>query len=850
MMLQFQEQVAALQTGASLSGLRAEDRFAYLPPAGLLPVGAQGVTWQTFLGPHAPPEATNIDEGLLRSILARSVFVDPIKLSSFASPQVAGQSPPAPVGVYRIPANNDFVLFARSTRGRLRVFLGSANANVPVGQIFAESSRSNTRHFAAGGAGGIYVIDRLDAGAYNVSVNVDGFPETPAAASVTAGRTTDVPFTAGAPGSILVTIKDKATGASVGNKVQSVTATRTGGAPAQGVAAGDKWHVPNLVAGAYSVNVTATGYQPKTASGVAVALGQVANLTIELDAVPSNDAVINLEVSDKATTLRIDAAVQSVKATNVATGAVKQGAKSGGAAPTWSVSQLAAGTYAVEVTATNYQKETASNVQLTAGQTKALPVQMTPTPGSIALTITNSTTGASLNDKVTNVTATSGQQSFNGTKDGDGKWSVANLPPGTYSVTVTATGFQTKTESNVAVAAAQAKPLAVVMQPVQAAPGAINLTITNSVTGAALGDEVTNVPATSGNLIFSGTKKDGKWSITSLAPGTYAVEVMATNYNTKTVSGVEVLTGQVKALPVALQPLPGSVKLAVTDSQTGGAIDNKVTGVTATGPQTVNGSKGGDGKWTVGNLTPGTYSVAVTATNYKSKTSSGVVVEAGQVKNLPVSLQPEPGSIALNVNVTGTGSAIDDRVTNVTATNGQQSFNGVQGGNGKWSISNLPPGTYSVTVSAARYDSKTTNGVQVSSASATPLTVALAPEINMPSTSIFFTRGNLDHQHTEHTHVISATAFAGTPPTGALNTPDVETRPWLASWRKWFALTRPEKGIDETKDPAIKVTSTGSVGDQTVESNGFAVFFRADNTRVAVTWEKRVKTIFPGTEPQ
>ncbi|HYN84771.1 MAG TPA: carboxypeptidase regulatory-like domain-containing protein [Pyrinomonadaceae bacterium] len=935
MMLQFQEQIASMQGATGLANLRADERFAYLPPAGLLPVGTGAFNWQTFLGPYAPPEAQNLDEGLLRSVLARAVSVDPVKINQFPTVQLANQSPPAPVLVYRVPGAPDFVLFARSTRGRIRVFLGSANPNVPTGQIYAVSARNNSQLYAAGGAGGVYSIDRLDAGTYNVTVTAAGFPQAPVAAVVTAGRTTDVPFTGGAPGSILLTVRDKATGASIGNKVLTVTATpSTGGAPAQGApAANDKWQVPNLTAGTYAVGVTATGYVTPAPAATAVATGQVANLTIELDAVPANDAVINLQVSDETTDARIDASVQSVKATNAATGAVKNGAKVGSL---WSITQLPAGTYNVEVTATNYQKETVST-SLTASQVKTVAVEMTPTPGSIALTAVNATTGANIDDKVTGMTAVDAQQqTFNGAKV-SGKWSVANLPPGTYSVTVTAADFQTKTESNVAVLAAQAKPLTVSLEPVAAPPGSINLTVTDEQTNANIDDKVTNARATSGTLSFPGTKSGGKWSIAGLPPGTYSVKVEATNYNEKTTAGVVVASATAHGVSVALQPMPGSIVVTATDSTTGNNIDNQVTGLSASNAlgqqffgtkvgtkwtlanlqpgtysvsvlatnyttktttgvvvtpnapnnltvalvpapgsinltatdsatganidnkvtglsaqnaagQTFTGSASA-GKWSIPNVPPGTYSVTVAATNYTTKTTSGVAVTAGTPKSFSAALVAVPGTISLNVNVSGANLAIDDRVTGVNATNpAGQSFPGTQSG-GKWSIASLPPGTYSVTVTANRYVTKTVTNVQVTSAATTTQTVTLNPVGSQPSTELLFTRGDLERQHTDHSHFITASPFP-TPPTGTLQNPDTEAVDWLEAWREWIFLTRPDKNIDEAQAPKMRVTGSGSIGDETVEFRGFVIFMRTDATRFALTWRKTVETIFPGTDPQ
>jgi hypothetical protein len=142
---------------------------------------------------------------------------------------------------------------------------------------------------------------------------------------------------------------------------------------------------------------------------------------------------------------------------------------------------------------------------------------------------------------------------------------------------------------------------------------------------------------------------------------------------------------------------------------------------------------------------------------------------------------------------------------------------------------------------------KTTPGVGVTSATATPLTVALTPTVSQPATSIEFTRGDLTRQHTEYAHQITPNSFP-TPPAGTPASTDTEVAGWLLDWRTYVAVTRPEKNIDETKTPKVVVTSTTS-SSNLVEQNGCVIFFRADNTRIAIPWDRSVLTVIPGTEP-
>jgi hypothetical protein len=117
-------------------------------------------------------------------------------------------------------------------------------------------------------------------------------------------------------------------------------------------------------------------------------------------------------------------------------------------------------------------------------------------------------------------------------------------------------------------------------------------------------------------------------------------------------------------------------------------------------------------------------------------------------------------------------------------------------------------------------------------------TVPVAP------TSFSFRLGHPDHQHTIHAYLIEPEAIR-TPLNKTPQTPDATERPWLTRWRDWLILTRPELGLDPTREPAIVVTTTrsGSV----VTSSGHAVFFRADNTNIGLKYENTVTTVRVGS---
>lgn len=137
MFLQFQHQLMEMYTAASATSsplpptsppagdgtaptatqkISATQFLRYLPPAGYLPVGANGLDLATFLGPLAPTSITAVDSGLLRSILYTSLFREPIQVVTENNNQAI-----APMDVYQDPSQPHWILFARTSSARLNV---------------------------------------------------------------------------------------------------------------------------------------------------------------------------------------------------------------------------------------------------------------------------------------------------------------------------------------------------------------------------------------------------------------------------------------------------------------------------------------------------------------------------------------------------------------------------------------------------------------------------------------------------------------------------------------------------------------------------------------------------------
>jgi hypothetical protein len=230
-----------------------------------------------------------------------------------------------------------------------------------------------------------------------------------------------------------------------------------------------------------------------------------------------------------------------------------------------------------------------------------------------------------------------------------------------------------------------------------------------SISGTVL-DSVTTLPVVGANVTCTGTPTctptttgaGGAYTLNNLAPGTYTVQVSATNYGTQSATDT-VTSGAAPPDNFNLIPNPGSITGTVTDSVTGVPISG--ASVTCTGTSTCTPtSTAGDGTYTLSNLTEGSYTVTFAANQYGSQSPNVNVSPGGTTTESPV-LVPNTGSISGVVSDSVSGNPISSASVSCTGT--PTCTGTTTGSDGSYLLSPLAEGNYSVTVSATGYKSQT-----------------------------------------------------------------------------------------------------------------------------------------------
>jgi hypothetical protein len=199
------------------------------------------------------------------------------------------------------------------------------------------------------------------------------------------------------------------------------------------------------------------------------------------------------------------------------------------------------------------------------------------------------------------------------------------------------------------------------------------------------------------------TNVTGYYFMSGISEGLHLLEASAPNYQEFT-KEILVIANRTITVNFVLNTTMGILQGKITDALTGDPLPQ----ATILLPDISKGELSGtDGSFIIINIPSGSYRVVVTREGYESDEAVVDIPANGTVaKNFALTPLPEP---VLNGTVSG---VVRDEKTNAVIANALVSIDGtnfktVAGGNGAFFIQNVPPGTYSVTVTAKDYDPTT-----------------------------------------------------------------------------------------------------------------------------------------------
>ncbi len=303
----------------------------------------------------------------------------------------------------------------------------------------------------------------------------------------------------------------------------------------------------------------------------------------------------------------------------------------------------------------------------------------------------------------------------------DGTFALDNVPsPNVYQLVVVKTGYATTIqqldvaggEQRTGVQLSLRKGDGLISGTVSDAAGALaNVTITantgqTSVTTVSLTDR-----AHKGQFTLRGLPTPGSFTLTATASD-HAAQTLSL-----TLAAGQKLTGVSITLGTSSGALSGIVS-QLSPGKGGTTKQTPAAGVTVTATdgllsvQSQTDSRGHIGHWRIGGLpVPGTYTLTFSRDDLTAQTVSASIDANGQVAGGPVQVAMQPATTTVSGIVTQTCAAVANCVptpvgeATVTLTAGAQSYTVTTASfpgtdRGHYVLANIPPGTYTLTVSS------------------------------------------------------------------------------------------------------------------------------------------------------
>jgi hypothetical protein len=463
--------------------------------------------------------------------------------------------------------------------------------------------------------------------------------------------------------------------------------------------ANGNYSITSVPEGTYTIEVSLSGYTTETISAFSVA-GNVTDKDLTLT---RRSYTISGTISTDIPGGAAGGADIQLKQSGATVGSPVTTAADGG----YTISDVAAGLYTIEVSLTGYTTGTISAFSV-AGDVTGRNLMLVKITGSVYTISGRILTSDSLSDVSAAVIQLKQDGSVAGPSvnpEANGNYSITSVPAGTYTIEVSLNGYTTGTISAFSVAGnltGQNLTLAKYTGPVYTVSGRVSTSDSAgnvSATLIQLKSDITNV----GSPV--NPEANGNYSITSIPAGTYTIEVSLNGYTTGTISAFSVTSDNVVGKDLTLARIVYTISGTITIDIPGGAayasVQLKPSGATVGSPV----STAADGTCTISGVLPGTYTIEVSLSGYVTETipSFSVVAENVMDKNLTLTKAytisgtifrvPGEAAVGANVQLKQSGVAVGSPVSTAA--------------NGMYTISDVPAGTYTIEVSLSGYPTGT-----------------------------------------------------------------------------------------------------------------------------------------------
>jgi protocatechuate 3,4-dioxygenase beta subunit len=403
---------------------------------------------------------------------------------------------------------------------------------------------------------------------------------------------------------------------------------------------------------------------------------------------------------------------------------------------------VAAGVYTIEVSLAGYDAGRIDLLPVPGDNLSAQNIQLTKTvviPGTYTVSgtigVSDSGEGGSPKGAQVQLRNEAGPVGTAVSAGDDGAYAIRSVAPGTYTVEASLAGYDTGAIEAFAVTGADVAGKNLTLTKTVVIPGTYTVSGIIGVNDSASGGSPAGAKVQlrqGGTAVGSAVTVDGSgaYAISNVAPGTYTIEATHTGYNPGTISNVTVsatnITNQNITLTKAAVTYTVSGTISVDDSAGGGSPSGATVQLrNDTGPVGTAVSADAEGVYAISGVAPGTYTIEVSLEGYTTGTIDNVEVSAADVTGKDLELKKTvvvPGTYTVSgtIGVSDSGSGGSPSGASVQLRQGGTAKGAAVSadGSGAYSISGVAPGTYTIEVSLAGYDTGT-DSVTVSNADLT-----------------------------------------------------------------------------------------------------------------------------------
>src|SRR5579864_1070651 len=324
-------------------------------------------------------------------------------------------------------ATVNFTLAAVAATGALNGTVVDISNNVPIsGATVSFSGGTTTTN-----TNGVYQFTNVVPGTYSVTASHSGFFSSTQSATVSSGATTTLNFKLATGGKLAGTVTD-----SSGAAVAGATVSISGGSVPTSVTlttSSTGAYATNFIpVGTYTITVSATGFTTQSKNAT-VNTGQTTTVNFTLSAGGGTGTLSGTVVN-----------ISNNTAISGATVSFSGGSTTTNSSGFYQFTNVAAGTYSVTASHSGYFSSTHTTT-VSGGATTTLNFKLA-TGGKLAGTVKNSS-GAAISGATVKISGGSIATTVTLTTSSTGAYATNFIPVGTYTITVSATGFTSQSKT-------------------------------------------------------------------------------------------------------------------------------------------------------------------------------------------------------------------------------------------------------------------------------------------------------------------------------------------------------------------------------------------------------------------